>query len=259
MTRRLNYPGALQRLANSILGIQDQVDALRLRASTILVTDTDPDTDDPTNVWLFPDGRLRVRLPDGTIRSIQLNTVAATDTASTVAMPADEAVPKTFQAEYTATWDAVYAGATHGSGVRTGVSTLRWGPADRGAFGNQRAMVGFDATTIAADLAGARVTDVEAFLSVLEAEDPDADLTLGLHNSSAAPATYTQTYRGTARATWTAGVPAWRSVPVFVAESIRDGLASGFTIDVPDTPQSVAYAGSVTSGRPPRLRVTYVR
>jgi len=67
VTSREQFPGHLQSLVNRIVALEEQLEAERGRAFRVPVVDADPDPDDPTNLWLFADGRLRARLPDGTV------------------------------------------------------------------------------------------------------------------------------------------------------------------------------------------------
>lgn len=87
MTHAEQYPGAWQQLVNKINRMERELAQLRSRALRIPILDADPDINDPTNVWMFSDGRLRTRDLAGTVRTISpgptIPTLTATPATST--------------------------------------------------------------------------------------------------------------------------------------------------------------------------------
>lgn len=54
-------------LAATIAAVADLAKQRRATGFTVPVVESDPDADDPTNLWLLADGRLRSRTPDGVV------------------------------------------------------------------------------------------------------------------------------------------------------------------------------------------------
>lgn len=63
-------------LSDVIAGVAQQAKTRRATGLVLPVVDEDPDADDPTNLWLFGDGQLNTRTPDGNVHRYQPSTGA---------------------------------------------------------------------------------------------------------------------------------------------------------------------------------------
>lgn len=255
MTDRTNYPGDLQKLANRILALEDQLAEIRDYGLTVPVFDSDPDDAEPTNLWLFPDGRLRLRMPDGTLREVVSRD--GTTTTSAVLLPPEEPVQASYEDMFPATWTASYYGDPQGLAQRS-TTPLWYGTAP--GVGQQRSMLGFDTAAIVAALAGARVSGVELYWANLDAATASVTIHLGAHTSALPPATLQRTRTDVALFETGATEQDWHSIDPWVGEALRDGVISGLTVDQPDSHLLSGYAAGVGSGYAvPTLRIAYVK
>lgn len=216
---------AAQQLAQKIR------DATKKRTAAGMVVpffDTDPEEGDPTNLWAFMDGRLMIRLPNGVIR--ELATTSHGDTTSSVPLPV-EADLALYSETYAAIWGQTYC-ASHGIEAAAAA-----GYGITAAHGQRRLMVGFDATAIAADIAGSVVRSVELSMINLNADAEQVTVTFGTHNTATPPAAYAATRRDVWGAEWPRTGPGvtWRQPDaaqlIRVLEWIRDDGAKGLTVD----------------------------
>lgn len=254
MTTRRQFPGNLQRLANELADLREAVTNLRERGSRIPVLGADPDPLDPANLWLLADGRLRVRLPDGTVASYTPGAVGSSTSA--VALPA-ETTPASWVTTYTATWTQTYLE----DGTPRSTTLAYYGRQPDGQYGLQRTMIGFDQAQVAADLGTGRVVSVELFLHNLEAYLDEVTIHVGAHASATAPALLARTRTEISARPWGSHEAGWQTVSSWIAEALRTGEIRGLTLDQPSgAPQHFGYAGGVGSGQPPpRIRITYVK
>lgn len=65
-----------EQLAHTITAVADLAKLRRSTGFIVPVVEADPDADDPTNLWLFADGQLNSRTPDGIIHRYQESTGA---------------------------------------------------------------------------------------------------------------------------------------------------------------------------------------
>ncbi len=218
---------AAKRFANKLRTIDGRARQYRSPGLMLPILAADPDPDEATNMWMLADGRLRVRMPDGTVMQASL-TVTGSPT-STVALPADPS-PERYEKIYTATWARTFC-TLHG--VETGPSL---GYGKDAQHGNRQAMIGFSTATIAADLAGAVIRSVELSMLNTAAWDPTGvDVSFGAHNQTTSPASFLATRRNVFTDHWpTVGAgDEWRRAPDWYGRALRDGLAAGITIDQP--------------------------
>jgi hypothetical protein len=244
----------MQALANELMDLRAQVDAVRETGFRIPVLNADPPAGDPTNVWLFADGRLRVRLPNGTVQQVIMTAGGAT--TSSVAKPANPS-PVTYQTEWAAVWTQTYntAGAQSGTGIE-----LQAGRATDGQ--TYKAAWSFNTTAARAALAGARIMNAEVFLDVVEQARADARVRIGGHIWTAKPATYPGFIPG-GPSSVAPVVPGaqWITVDTRVGDMLRDAQLDGLAIEqgTDDPSYWVRLGGFGGSYGPPRVRLTYVK
>lgn len=259
MVTREQFPGGLQALSNAISRLREELAGLREKGFRVPVLAADPPTGDPTTMWLFPDGRLRVRMPDGAVREVTLT--ATGSASSSVAKPADP-LPVTYTTEWAATWTRTFDGT--GADVSANYPTGVVAYGKTGSDANQRrAMLGFDAAAIRTALSGARVVAVDVWLQNLEAAYADGVyLAFGGHNNLAAPATYLNTSMlGTTVRKFGAQEGRWAGLDAAFGTALQADTIDGLVIDQQsDSPALGGRAAGVGgSFAPPRLRITYVK
>lgn len=238
---------------------------LEQRPVRIPVLAQDPPVDNPCNFWLLHDGRLRSRKRNSAdtawVIDEWVRTAPGSGTSST-SPPSPGAAPTSRTSSYPAVWSRAYK--ADGNARTDDTVNIYYGWRDA-TNGRQRSYIGFDHTTIAANLAGSTINRVELRLTNLRAEDPGgSDLTFGIHNVSG----------GTAPATWSGTVASALDVekfgtpdehvialPLSFAAYIRDGLGKGIAIEAPDdSPSHAGYAAGVGSGyNEPLLTVYYAK
>lgn len=224
------------------------------------VLNADPGTDYPGNFWCMPDGKLRLRLKDGTIK--EYSPVAPTVPAAT--NPAPPPQPVTRQNTWTATWGQAYranGGTTGGTG-----SMLYQGSSGDSYNGRQRSLIGFDYASIQSALAGSNVIGVELWLYTNHTYwNSGGTAKLGLHNNAAKPGSWGGTI---GRDFVSEGhVPniggTWLGLSTEFGSRLRDGSAKGITLQAPNDDRTFYLYASGGPGTAvylmPQLRITYVK
>lgn len=233
----------------------------------IPVLAADPPETDPTNIWMFFDGRMRARhrntADTAWVYREWVPTAAGSSTSAT-AGPATPTIPQTFQIAYPAIWSASYrqSGAAR---TDSGDVMLYYGSNGDAFNGMNRSLVGFDYTTIAAALASSTINAVWLSLTNLGAwYDSGADIHFGIHNFTAEPATWAG--GGIPRSMISKhhfGKPQQRIVqmPIEFAQAIRDGWGKGIALESPTSSlEFYGYAAGVGSGYTiPSLIINYTK
>lgn len=258
MVAREQYPGGMQALANALSRLREEVAGLRETGFRVPVLSADPPAGDPTNMWMFPDGRLRVRLPNGTVQ--QLTTAAGGGTTSTVAKPADP-LPVTYSTEWSAQWDRTYdASGALVTGLPSGVFVYGKAPSDPN---QRRTMIGFDAAAIRTAITGARIVSIDLRLQNLETVAPDGvTLSFGGHNNLSAPSTYVNTTMlGTTVRRFAPQDNKWVGLDPAFATALQTDTIDGLVIDQQTDDPTYAGRGAAVGGGfvPPQLRIVYVK
>jgi hypothetical protein len=219
-------------LASTLGRIMTKAKATRSTGFTIPELDEDPDSTDPTNLWLLADGRLRARTFDGTVREYAQEAPAGSSTSGTL-LP-DNPTPAGYRTIYPATWGESYC-SVHG--VESGTN-LEYGTASGTSHGDYRIMLGLDYATIQADLVGATITGVDFTLENTDSwATADVEIFMGAHAEATAPAIYTPTRLYAFQDPWPRyGRGAyWRSASTWFGSALRDGDILGITIEPPST------------------------
>jgi hypothetical protein len=256
-------------------------DLSRPHPTIIPVLASDPPTTDPTNVWLLPDGRLRIRHRNTadtawvtrefleTTQAIQAHNTAlhsgasgpsaGASTSSTAPAPPKPA-PKTYTKTWYGTWSATYQGD---GDKRTDYPTrLFYGNSD-GFNGRQKSLIGFDYANIAANLAGSTLKTVRLKLHNVHAWWNDgATIYFGVHNSSSEPGSWPGLVRSKI-AHYKFGKPEVRTVslPLDVGKLLRAGTGKGIALEaLNDSSEYYGWAGGVGSSyQDPALIITYTK
>lgn len=249
-----------ERFVRYIRELEDRIASLQNRPLQIPYLDADPTTDYAGNIWMFQDGRVRIRLADGTIK--ELATVASTGATSGTAKPAVAAQTTTKYLTASATFTKSY----RQSGGETGGNHtyLYYGDSGESSFnGKQQSIIGFNSGSIAATLAGAIIDKVELYLYNIHTwAGSGSTVYFGVHNNSSAPSTASgivhahdfissgKTHRNTG---------GWLTLSTEFGSRLRDGTGKGIILQAPNNSRSYyGYAAGVGSGLTiPQIRITY--
>lgn len=267
MTGPLRKDGdALGRLSDRINELTRLVQAAQTMPFHIPVLSEDPPESDPTNMWVFPDGRIRLRYLNtaGTAYVYrEVVTAASTSTASGTPPASQPAAVMTRQDS----WPAIWSHSYRGSGAQRtdqGATHLYYGSSGDAFNGTNRSLVGFDYAAIAAALTGSTVNWVHLqFKQVHSWYNSGAQVYFGIHNFTAKPGT------------WTGGGiprqrivnhhfrnPQWREVnmPLEFATAIRDGWGKGIALEAPSSSREFyGYGAGVGTGEHPVLVINYTK
>lgn len=260
-------PDPIARLQQEIGEIRRLAEEANRNRFRIPVLSADPPLDDPTNMWMFFDGRIRARHRNTTDTAWVIRewvpTAAGSATSATSGPPAP-AVPVTTQATYSAIWTQSYR---QGGAARTDAGTimLYYGSSGDPFNGLNQSLIGFDYTTIAAALAGSTINAVYLDLTNIHAwYNSGADIYFGIHNFTAEPATWGG--GGIPRSKIVKhhfGKPEQKIVtmPIEFAQAIRDGWGKGIALEAPNTSREFyGYAAGVGSGYAvPSLIINYTK
>jgi hypothetical protein len=253
------YADEIDALAARFRQMEQTLRDLSTQPMIIPVLNADPGTGYQGNIWAYPDGKLNVRLKDGSVK--QYSPVAPV--AATASNPTPPPQPVTRQNTWVAQWGQAYRAA----GGQTGADNSKLYQGNGDTYnGRQRSLVGFDYASIASALSGSNVTGVEFWIDVRHTWwGSGATAWLGLHNNAAKPGSWTGTIGRDFISSF--GVPnsgsGWYSVSTEFGSRIRDGSAKGVTLQAPNDDRAYylyASGGPGTgSDRMPQLRITYVK
>lgn len=254
----------LAALQRELADLRSTVDSAMRRPFRVPILAADPPVEDPTDLWMFPDGRLRGRHLNTTgtafVTREWVTTAPGAATSGTAAAP-PTTVPVTVQDTFVAQWTQSYR---QSSAARTdaGAVMLYYGSSGDGFNGKNQSLIGFDHAAIAAALAGSTVNAVWLRLMNIHGwYHSGVNVYFGIHNFSSEPASWAG---GLFRiVSHRFGKPQERTVPMPLsfATSIRDGTGKGISIEAPNSSKEFyGYAAGVGSGYViPALIVNYTK
>lgn len=242
------------RIAAEFAALKEEVRQATRRPMRIPILDADPDSDDPTNVWLFSDGRLRVRLENGSIKEYSpVGTTGATQSGTPRPAPTPPPITRS------RTWDATWSGAYKGSGaLRSDYPGRVFYGRDPGGYnGVLRSLVGFDGDHIRATLAGASIVKAELYFHNLHFYyNYGGSIKFGVHSNASRPSSYVGALKAGMQSVKFAKEEAkWVRLSNAFVTQIRSGGANGLLIDQ----QSSATAAYGYGSGAPKLKITYVK
>lgn len=220
----------------------------------------DPDASYLGNIWTYSDGKLNIRLKDGTLK--QYTPVAPAPPPGAPAPPTPQ--PITRQAVWSATWGQAYRASGGPTGANN--SMLYQGSSGDSYNGRQRSLIGFDYASIQSALAGSSVTAVDFWIDLRHTYwNGGGTFCLGSHNNASKPGVW----GGTTGRDFISNISVpnsggrWYSVSTEFGSSLRDGSAKGITLQAPNNDRTYyGYASGgpgTSSDRMPVIRVTYVK
>lgn len=227
----------------------------------------DPPEDDPVNLWMRYDGRLRGRFWNGASYTY-VDYPMRTDITSPPAVPAYPArpaqpgAPITYSKSYTAQWTQGYRGDNTKRPDSVGDVMLPFGNSGDGN-GTQKSLIGFDYATMATDLASSTVKSVQLSMTNIDAYwDSGVTIFFSIHNQTAEPSTWPALIQRFVNNRHFAKPERLNiALPIIFATGVRDGTGKGIALEAPsDSPDFYGYAAGVGSGYdPPILTVTYAK
>lgn len=233
----------------------------------IPIVSEDPPESDPTNLWLFPDGRLRARHRNVTdtawVYREWVTTSPGSSTSATAPAP-PTATATTHQGVWNAIWSQSYR-STGAQRTDAGATMLYYGSSGDSFNGRNQSLIGFDYAAIATALTGSTINSVALRLTNVHAwYDSGVNIYFGIHNFTSKPATWAG--GGIPRQRIVShhfGKPQYREVPMPLefAQAIRDGWGKGIAIEAPSTSREFyGYAaGFGSSYTVPQLVITYAK
>lgn len=250
--------------------LREKIDRKLPPAFVVPVRQSDPPDDDPTNLWMRADGRLRGRVWNGASFTyydypMRSDITSPPAVPAAPAVPAKPTTPTTRVGLYTATWSQTY----QGSGVKRtdtrGEQFLVYGN-EGNAYGTMRNLIGFNYAGIASDLSGSTIKTVELRMQNIHSQwASGVDVYFGMHNVTAEPASWPISSDLPLRKVVSAhfGRPEIRQVPLTMdfGKLLRTGAAKGLAIEAPSSSVDFyGYAAGVGSGyTPPQLVITYIK
>jgi hypothetical protein len=242
-----------RRMARTLRRFRDDARQSRSQGLVIPTLDADPPTDDPTVMWRFEDGRLRVRRADGGVDEFTpVGYSGSTGTGSSgTPKPVDPEVKERVKT-YSATWGRSMCpqhGPESGSALYYGLYAAQY-------HGQRRVMLGFDDATIRADLAGSTIRKVELrFHNTHAYYNNGVDVRIGGHKKDTPPGGYSSVRERVFTGHWPkTGGDTWKRVPDWFGRSLRDDVIRGLTIN--QGTDAVAFYGAMSWGSA-KLRITY--
>lgn len=247
-----------ERFFGIVKQLQDRIDALEARPLQIPIVDEDSG-DFAGNIWAFQDGRVRVRLADGTVREII--TTASTGATTTVPRPVVPPQSRVQQKSWPALWSQAYR--FDGSVTGGSAHKLYYGNDGNPVNGRQSSLIGFDYADITSTLSGSTVNKVELFLHNDWTYSPSGSVVFfGAHSNSTQPASFTGVVEnlissdqiGTAE-------EKYHPLATRFGQLFRDGIVKGIVLQAPnDSTAYSGYASGVGGGPPgPVLRINYTK
>lgn len=252
--------GDEEALAQRIQRIEDTLLELSTGPLIVPIVDTDPPTNHAGNIWAYPDGKLNLRLKDGTIK--QYTPVAPAPPPA----PTGPAAPQPVTRQ--SVWDAQWGQAYRSNGGFTGGdnSKLYQGSSGDSYNGRQRSLIGFDYASIQAALAGSQISQVEVWLYMSHTYwNNGGTVMMGMHNNTGKPGSWAGTIGRDDVTRF--GVPktggVWRNISTEFGARLRDGSARGLTMQAPSDDRTFYLYAAGGPGTPsstmPKLRITYVK
>lgn len=238
-------------------------------AFVIPVLQNDPPANDPTNLWMRPDGRLRGRYWNGSAW-VNVDYPMRSDITAPPAVPAAPApaaqppAPRTYRTAFAATWTQSYKGDDSKRTDSNGDLMLMYGNSGD-ANGTNKSLIGFNYSSIASTLTSSTIKKVELSLTNVDAYwDSGVDIYFGIHNVTAEPATWPADLlprRKISKHHFEASEAKTVTLPLEFATMIRAGTGKGIAIEAPNASRDFyGYAAGVGSGfAVPQLIVTYAK
>jgi hypothetical protein len=252
--------GPIEQMAQRIAALEAAIIDLSTKPLVVPVVNADPGTDYPGNIWIYPDGKVNVRLKDGTVKTSSFGAVSA----PTASNPTPPAQPITRSSLWTAQWGQAY----RSSGGFTGSdnSKLQMGSTGDSYNGRQRSLIGFDYASIQSTLSGSKISRVQFWLYNWHTWYYNGGTYwAGMHNNTVKPGSW----GGTIGRDFVSSFhvpntgPGWYDLATEFGDKLRDGTAKGVTLQAPNddrTYYGYAAGGPGTAGNQmPQILITYVK
>lgn len=171
--------------------------------------------------------------------------------------------------EWTATWHKSYIGNNTqlppNRYKQQMIHQGRYGNPDTGYYGDlgiQKGIIGFNATDMRNNLAGAKIQKVELFLRSAHFWYYSGGIaSIGYHNFDSAPWTFSSSRNSVKEVKYTTRDQGqWITLPNEFGELVRDNKVRGLTLFRNTTsPNYYGYFYGVGTSNPPKIRISYVK
>lgn len=240
------------RILTELRELRTLVASLSAAAPKVTIVTEDPDADSGITLWMMTDGRLRGRRTDGTI--MQYATTTPGESTSAEPGPTPGYNPTSYEYLQAASWQQAY---------KDGGSSQYDNPAGRMFYGNNEdgngeyvSMMGFPSLTdFAPGPEGIFIARVQAFIdNEFTYLAGGATLRIGLHNSSTAPGTFSETVAGVITIPVLSEGGMWVDLPTSIGEAFSAGTAKGLTFHQAESAKTYyGYADSI------QLKISYAK
>jgi hypothetical protein len=249
-----------ERFLEIIDGLKQRIAALEARPLQIPIVDADLSSDYKGNVWMFSDGRLHLRLNDGSI--VEFTSGTSGGGSSGTPAPPVPPQPITYETVWSATWTQAYRAAGGFTGGDN--EKLYYGNSGASSYnGRQSSLIGFDYAAIATALSGATVNSVSVYLYNEHTwASSGATVFFGTHTNATKPGTFGGVVSNFVSSGSTKrSTGAWHAVNTAIGAQLRDGLAKGVVLQAPnDSTAYYGYASGIGAGPPiPQIRINYTK
>lgn len=248
-----------ERFLEIISGLERRIASLESRPVQIPALNADPTTDYKGNIWIFQDGRIHIRLPDGTISEVSGGVTSGGSSGTPVPVVPPQPVLQSQE------WPALWSQAYRASGGFTGgdAQSLYYGNSGDSYNGRQSSLIGFDYSAIATALSGSTINKVEVFLYNKHTYPAGGGTVhFGLHSNAAKPGTFGGVVSSfISKDAVKRNQAAYHVVSTAFGAALRDGSAKGVILQSPnDSTSYYGYAAGLGDGPPiPRIRITYTK
>lgn len=248
------YLNPLQRQVVEYNNLLNRVQALEQANTVMPMLNADPGAASGINMWVLTDGRIRVRLPSGTVQQIATATGGSSSSGSPVTPP----VPaQTFVQSWFPTWTQSYNDG--GANQRNANNTLYFGY-DEGYNGSQMSILAFPSSMTTA-LSGCTINYIHLWMDAVTAASAVGG-TIHIGGGSytgTPPSTYTSGFENQASGAFPKTGVFKTVLPEYFYAPLTGGSINGLTLNAPNTSTSnyggVLAGGGYTGGT--RLEISY--
>lgn len=235
----------LQQMIVEHRALYSRVNVLEQRKTNLPMLNTDPPANSGINVWILTDGRIHMRLPNGTVKELAGAATTGSSSTSPVAPPAAKVTQTT---TFYPTWTQCY---TKGGSAQYGTATLYYGyyRTPQHFYDQTMSILTFPSTIVAT--IGTSSVNWMKFYGTSARPFYKTGSTVhigGGFYGSTAPSTYNSGFENEASKLIPAAGGFFVSLPSYFWQPFQTGTINGITLNSPDT--SVSNFGAVSGIEP---------
>jgi hypothetical protein len=238
----LPYLNPLQQQVIDMRNLQNKVKALQQANTVLPMLNADPGAASGINMWILTDGRVHVRLPNGTVKEL----APGTTTGSSSTTPVTPPVPtQTYIQSWYPTWTQAY---TKNGTVQSASVNLPFGYSGNATSGSQMSILAFP-SSMTTQLSGCTINYIHLWMNSIRTADAPNGGTVhigGGSYSGTPPSTYTSGFENQASGGFPGSGLFKVVLPVYFYTPFTGGSINGLTLNAPNN--SFANAGEVVGG-----------